>query len=153
MRGATQVGFSATMGKRERGISDASPSLQTFRGGISKSAGVHSDSVSASEEPKAPGVGGRDSGRLCTAIGSSSQFSVLSSRVRREHFGCSSSGRGGYLQQVGGALKTVPITAYLAGKVAFGSGTCWSCFRFSVVRQLNFQRPSKGFCSTCSTFI
>src|SRR5260370_38944018 len=60
-------GCTAIFGKR--GISDASPSLQTFRGGISKSAGAHSDSVSPSEEPQASGVGGRNFGGLRPAIG------------------------------------------------------------------------------------
>jgi len=31
----------------------------------------------------------------------------------------------GYLQQVGGALKTTLIAAYLAGKVEVGVETCW----------------------------
>jgi len=39
----------------------------------------------------------------------------------------------GYLQQVGGALKTTLIAAYLAGKVEVGVGTCWSSSQFSVL--------------------
>lgn len=51
------------------------------------------------------------------------QFSVL--RVRHDHLGLLKSWAMGYLQQVGEALKTALIAAYLAGKVEIGVETCW----------------------------